>query len=180
MFGRLNFEYGDYIYIPRATVYKIVFETEQNRMFTVDSTGPIGIPDRYLSEQGQFLENSPFCERDLRLPEEPLFFDEEGEFEIRIKKQGRYTSYWYNHHPFDIVGWDGYLYPWIFNIKNFEPLPGVSTSRPPFIRHLRGLILLFVHFVRVSLTIILCLSRLHTLIPMLIRMKFSTMLKEIL
>ncbi|HET6528293.1 MAG TPA: homogentisate 1,2-dioxygenase, partial [Balneolaceae bacterium] len=131
MFGKLDFCYGDYIYIPRGTIYRMVFETEKNRMLTVDSTGPIDIPRRYLTEKGQFAENSPFCERDIRRPEGPVFVDKEGEFEVRIKKQGRYTSYWYEHHPFDVVGWDGYLYPWIFNIKDFEPITGRVHQPPP-------------------------------------------------
>jgi homogentisate 1,2-dioxygenase len=138
MFGRLDFEYGDYIYIPRGTIHQIVFETEKNRLFTVDSSGPIGIPERYLSKQGQFLENSPYCERDICRPEEPLFIDEKGEFEIKIKKQGRYTSFWYHHHPFDVVGWDGYLYPWIFNIHNFEPITGRVHQPPPVHQTFKG------------------------------------------
>lgn len=100
-------------------------------MLAIDSTSPVDIPDRYQSSKGQFLENSPFCERDIRLPEGPTFVDEEGEFEVRIKKQGRYTSYWYDHHPFDVVGWDGYLYPWIFNIHDFEPITGRVHQPPP-------------------------------------------------
>jgi len=131
MFGKLEFGWGDYIYIPRGTIYQIVFETEKNRMLTVDSTGPVDIPNRYLSDKGQFLENSPYCERDIRRPEGPIFVNKQGEFEVRIKKQGRYTSYWYEHHPFDVVGWDGYLYPWIFNIKNFEPITGRVHQPPP-------------------------------------------------
>lgn len=139
MFGRLDFEYGDYIYIPRGTIYQMVFETEKNRMLTVDSTGPIDIPDRYLSDKGQFLENSPFCERDIRRPEgDDLFFHEEGEFEVKIKKQGRITSYWYEHHPLDVVGWDGYLYPWIFNIKDFEPITGRVHQPPPVHQTFKG------------------------------------------
>jgi len=138
MFGRLDFSYGDYIYIPRGTIYQVVFETEQNKMLTVDSTGPVDIPDRYLSDKGQFLENSPFCERDIRRPQGQLFYEEEGEFEVKIKKQGRITSYWYEHHPFDIVGWDGYLYPWIFNIRDFEPITGRVHQPPPVHQTFKG------------------------------------------
>ena len=130
-FGRLRFEPFDYIYIPRGTTWQISFKTDQNRMLIVDSTGPITIPKRYRSEYGQFLENSPFCERDIRLPQEPLFFDEEGEFEVRIKKQGRLHHYTFNHHPFDVIGWDGHLYPWIFNMKDFEPITGRVHQPPP-------------------------------------------------
>jgi homogentisate 1,2-dioxygenase len=131
-FGRLEFGYGDYIFIPRGTTYQMVFTTDKNRMLTVDSTGPISVPDRYLSELGQFQEHSPFCERDIRRPTEPLYFDEEeGEYELRIKKQGRLHHYTFEFHPFDTVGWDGYLYPWIFNIKDFEPITGRVHQPPP-------------------------------------------------
>jgi len=130
-FGRLDFGYGDYIYIPRGTTYQIHFETKENRFLWVDSTGPIGFPKRYLSEMGQLMENSPFCERDFRLPQEQLFFEEKGEFEVRIKKGGRMHHYWFDYHPLDVVGWDGYLYPWIFNIKDFEPITGRVHQPPP-------------------------------------------------
>ena len=131
MFGNLDFGYGDYIFIPRGTIYRVDFKTEQNRMLTVESTGPIDVPERYVTKKGQFQEHSPFCERDIRRPEGPAFVQEEGEFEVRIKKSSRYTSYWYAHHPFDVVGWDGYLYPWIFNIKDFEPITGRIHQPPP-------------------------------------------------
>lgn len=97
----------------------------------MESTGPIGFPRRYLSKLGQFMENSPFCERDFRLPEAPLFFDESGSFEVRIKKQHKFHHYVFGHHPFDVVGWDGYLYPWIFNMKDFEPITGRIHQPPP-------------------------------------------------
>ena len=131
VFGMLPFEPWDYIFIPRGTTYQMHFESEKNRVLCVESTGPIRIPKRYLSQVGQFLEHSPFCERDIRRPEGPLFFDERGEFEVRIKKQGRYHRYWFDYHPFDVVGWDGYLYPWIFNIKDFEPITGRVHQPPP-------------------------------------------------
>lgn len=131
VFGRLDFHPFDYIYIPRGTTYQVVFESKEARMLTIDSTGPIGFPKRYLSKMGQFMENSPFCERDFRLPTDPLFYDEKGEFEVRIKKQGRLHHYTFEFHPFDVVGWDGYLYPWIFNMKDFEPITGRVHQPPP-------------------------------------------------
>jgi homogentisate 1,2-dioxygenase len=130
-FGRLEFKPFDYVYIPRATIYQVVFHTKKNRLLVWDSTGPIGFPHRYVSDMGQFMENSPFCERDFRLPTDPLFFDETGTFEVRIKKQGRMHHYWYANHPFGVVGWDGYLYPWIFNMKDFEPITGRVHQPPP-------------------------------------------------
>lgn len=130
-FGRLDFKPFDYVYLPRATTYQIHFLTEEARYLYIDSTAPIGFPKRYLSKMGQFMENSPICERDFRLPTEPLFFEGKGEFELRIKKQGRMHHYWFDHHPLDVVGWDGYLYPWIFNMKDFEPITGRVHQPPP-------------------------------------------------
>lgn len=130
-FGSLPFMEGDYIIIPRGTTYQLHFDTVDNRMLCVDSTGPIGVPKRYVSKLGQLMENSPFCERDIRRPEEPLLNDEKGEFEVRIKKLGRFHHYIFEHHPFGVVGWDGYLYPWIFNIKDFEPITGRVHQPPP-------------------------------------------------
>ncbi len=138
IFGRLDFGYGDYIYIPRGTTYQMNFETDENRVLTVDSTGPIDFPKRYLSDMGQFMENSPFCERDFRLPQEQLFHEGEGEFEVRIKKGGRMHHYTFDYHPLDVVGWDGYLYPWIFNIKDFEPITGRVHQPPPVHQTFRG------------------------------------------
>lgn len=130
-FGALPFKDWDYVYIPRGTTHQIEFDTGQNRMFVIEAAGPISIPRRYRSELGQFMENSPFCERDIGLPRLPLFYDEDGEFEVRIKKLGRLHCYWFDHHPLDVVGWDGYLYPWTFNIKNFEPITGRIHQPPP-------------------------------------------------
>lgn len=131
VFGRLPFVPFDYVYIPRGTTHEIVFTSKEARMLCIDSTGPIEVPKRYLSKWGQFMENSPFCERDIRRPEGPLFVDGKGEFEVRIKKQGRFHHYVFEHHPFDVVGWDGYLYPWIFNMKDFEPITGRVHQPPP-------------------------------------------------
>ena len=119
-FGTLPFKEWDYVHLPRGTTYQIEFSSTTNRIFCIEAAGPISIPRRYRSEFGQFMENSPFCERDIGRPQLPLFHDEDGEFELRIKKQGRIHHYWFDHHPLDVVGWDGYLYPSTFNIKNFE------------------------------------------------------------
>jgi homogentisate 1,2-dioxygenase len=130
-FGTLPFEPWDYVYLPRGTTYQIEFQSEEARMFCVEASGPISIPRRYRSELGQFMENSPFCERDIGRPQEQLFHDEDGQFEVRIKKLGRLHLYWFDHHPLDVVGWDGYLYPWTFNIKDFEPITGRIHQPPP-------------------------------------------------
>lgn len=131
IYGDLKFGYGDYIVIPRGTIYKISFDTKENRHFVVESPTPIDTPKRYRNEHGQLLEHSPFCERDLRTPEFVEMKDEEGDFKVMIKKQGMIYPYTYATHPFDAVGWDGCVYPYIFNIEDFEPITGRVHQPPP-------------------------------------------------
>jgi len=131
MFGELNFKYGDYILIPRGTVYQIQFDTEDNRLLFVESFAPIFTPKRYRSEFGQMLEHSPFCERDIKRPSNLKTHDEIGEFEIFIKKKGFIYPYVYANHPFDVVGWDGHFYPYTFSIFDFEPITGRIHMPPP-------------------------------------------------
>lgn len=131
MFGSLQFKYGDYIIIPRGTVYKVQFDTEDNRWLYVESFSPIFTPKRYRNEFGQLMEHSPFCERDIKRPQNLETYDEKGEFDIFIKKKGFIFPYVYTNHPFDIAGWDGYHYPYIFSIFNFEPLTGRIHMPPP-------------------------------------------------
>jgi len=144
-YGNLAFGYGDYIIIPRGTIYQIEFDNESNqpidekkrptdevnRLFIVESFSPIRYPKKYVSTNGQLLEHSPYCERDIR---QPLFSeanDEKGDFLIRVKKQGMLYGIHYAHHPFDAVGWDGCCYPYIFSIHNFEPVTGRVHQPPP-------------------------------------------------
>jgi homogentisate 1,2-dioxygenase len=131
VYGELHFTYGDYIHIPRGTIYQIHFESFVNRLFIVESFSPIRYPKKYVSKYGQLLENAPYCERDIRVPvfEEPK--DESGDFLVRIKKQGMIYGIHYGHHPFDVVGWDGCCYPSIFSILNFEPITGRIHQPPP-------------------------------------------------
>ncbi|MFN0203878.1 MAG: homogentisate 1,2-dioxygenase [Bacteroidia bacterium] len=131
MFGELTFCYGDYILIPRGTVYQIQFDTPQNRLLYVESFDPIFTPRRYRNEFGQMLEHAPFCERDIKRPSHLKTFDEQGEFEIYIKKKGMMYPYVYANHPFDVVGWDGHFYPYTFSIFNFEPITGRIHLPPP-------------------------------------------------
>ncbi len=131
VYGELSFSYGDYIHIPRGTIYQIGFETTDNRLFIVESFSPIRYPKKYVSRFGQLLEHSPYCERDIR---GPVYFepkDESGDFLVRIKKQGVIYGIHYGHHPFDVVGWDGCCYPYIFSIHNFEPITGRVHQPPP-------------------------------------------------
>ena len=131
MYGRLTFGYGDYLVIPRGTIYQLEFESEDNRLFIVESYSPIVTPKRYRNEFGQLLEHSPFCERDIRKPDVLETFDEKGDFLLYIKKQDNIYPYHYLSHPFDVVGWDGYLYPYAFSIHDFEPITGRIHQPPP-------------------------------------------------
>jgi homogentisate 1,2-dioxygenase len=130
-YGKLPFSYGDYILLPRGTIYQIDFATTDNRLFIVESFSPIRYPKRYLSKYGQLLEHSPFCERDIRPPQDLVTIDEAGDFLIKAKKKGVLYGLHYGHHPFDVVGWDGCCYPFIFSIHDFEPITGRVHQPPP-------------------------------------------------
>lgn len=129
--GNIPFSYGDYIVVPRGMIYQIDFDTEKNRLFIVESFHPIYTPKRYRNHFGQLLEHSPFCERDFRPPSKLDTFDEEGDFLVKIKKEGILYSYTYASHPFDVAGWDGYNYPYAFSIHDFEPITGRVHLPPP-------------------------------------------------
>ena len=131
LLGSIRFEYGDYLIIPRGMIYQIDFDTEDNRILYAESFHPIYTPKRYRNWFGQLLEHSPFCERDYKLPETLETYDEEGDFLMKIKKQGALHELVYATHPFDIVGWDGYNYPYGFSIHNFEPITGRVHQPPP-------------------------------------------------
>jgi len=130
-YGNIDFEYGDYLIIPRGVIHQIHFNTENNRLFIVESFSPIKAPKRYRNENGQLLEHSPFCERDIKTPKNLETHDEKGNFKILIKKQGLIYPYVYATHPFDFIGWDGFHYPWGFSIHNFEPITGRLHQPPP-------------------------------------------------
>ncbi|HUM53171.1 MAG TPA: homogentisate 1,2-dioxygenase [Chitinophagales bacterium] len=129
--GNIPFEYGDYLIIPRGMIYQIEFNTEDNRLLFMESFAPIHTPKRYKSSSGQLLEHAPFCERDLKLPTQLETHDEKGDFIIKIKKQNVLHEFVYATHPFDIVGWDGYNFPFGFSIHNFEPITGRVHQPPP-------------------------------------------------
>lgn len=131
MLGEIKFEYGDYLVIPRGMIYQITFETQENRLLIAESYHPIYTPKRYRNWFGQHLEHSPFCERDFKLPQNLQAYDEKGDFVIKIKKQGQLHHLVYASHPFDVVGWDGYNYPYGFSIHNFEPITGRVHQPPP-------------------------------------------------
>ena len=131
MLGNIPFEYGDYLIIPRGMIYQIAFDTEDNRLLFAESFHPIYTPKRYRNWFGQLLEHSPFCERDYKLPQDLETHDEQGDFIIKIKKQGVLYEMLYPTHPFDVVGWDGYNFPYGFSIHNFEPITGRVHQPPP-------------------------------------------------
>ncbi len=128
--GNIDFEYGDYLLIPRGMIYQISFDSEDNRLLITESFHPIYTPKRYRNYFGQLLEHSPFCERDYKLPNDLETHDEKGDFILKIKKQGILYEMLYPTHPFDVVGWDGYNFPYGFSIHNFEPITG-RVHQPP-------------------------------------------------
>lgn len=138
IYGRIDFEYGDYLVIPRGTVYKLHFKDSDNRIFFVESPSPVYPPKRYQNSMGQLLEHSPYCERDIKLPHSIQTHDEKGEFLVMIKKQESIWPYTYATHPFDAVGWDGFLYPFGFSIHNYEPITGRLHMPPPIHQTFEG------------------------------------------
>jgi len=130
-YGDLTFGYGDYIIIPRGTLYQFSFDTPDNRLFLVEAYTPLRLPRKYLSPHGQLLETSPYCERDLRVPENLQTHDQKGDFIIKTKKKHQLYPIHYETHPFDVVGWDGCCYPFIFSIHDFEPITGRVHQPPP-------------------------------------------------
>ena len=143
--GTLEFHEKDYIIIPKGVIYRMVFNEQPEGQppakficFETMNTSHILPPPRYISKKtSQFLEHAPYCERDLRLPQEPMTWDEQGEFEVRIKARDSVHSYIYHYHPLDVVGWDGYHYPWKLSIFDFEPIVGSIHQPPPVHRAFR-------------------------------------------
>lgn len=131
MLGNIEFGYGDYLVIPRGMIYQIDFDTEDNRLFIVESKDPVYTPKRYRNWFGQHLEHSPFCERDLKPPSELETFDDIGDFIVKVKKEDFMHEYVYAGHPFSVVGWDGYNFPYKFSIHDFEPITGRVHLPPP-------------------------------------------------
>ena len=129
--GQIVFFQGDYLVIPRGIIYNLEFKDNDNRHFIIESKHPIYTPKRYRNWFGQHLEHAPFCERDLRVPKNLKTHDEKGDFLIKIKKEGFLYDYTYSSHPYDVVGWDGYNYPYAFSIHDFEPITGRVHQPPP-------------------------------------------------
>ncbi len=132
IYGTLAVGQGDYVLVPTATTHRWAVSSEEPlRALVVAASGHINPPKRYLSVHGQFLEHSPYCERDLRGPTEPLVVDEPGEVQVLVRHRHGLTRYTYQAHPFDVVGWAGCLYPYAFNIADFEPITGRIHQPPP-------------------------------------------------
>jgi homogentisate 1,2-dioxygenase len=131
LLGNITFSYGDYLIIPRGMIYQIDFTTTENRLFIVESNSPIVTPKRYRNNFGQLLEHSPFCERDIRRPQQLETHDTKGEFILKVRKQQHMHTLVYASHPFDVIGWDGYNYPYAFSIHDFEPITGRIHQPPP-------------------------------------------------
>ena len=131
-YGRLKFNEWDFILVPKGTTYQIKFEDYKNvKLFIVESDTPFDIPKHYRNEYGQLTEDAPYYERDFRVPEYTEPIDEKGEFKLLLKVSNRVFNYKLPHHPFDVIGWDGYLYPYIFNIKDYAPKVGQLHLPPP-------------------------------------------------
>lgn len=139
-FGLLPYHDGDYIVIPRGTTFRFdgPVDGSATTFLIIEAHGSIEPPHRYLNKNGQLLEHAPYCERDFRRPEELVTHTEPGEFEVRVKVGRTVSSYWFEHHPCNVVGWDGYEYPWIFNIGDFEPITGRIHQPPPVHQTFQG------------------------------------------
>lgn len=131
-YGLLPYHPGDYLVIPTGVMWRLLPDAgSAQRMLVVEALGHITPPSRYLNDYGQFLEHSPYCERDIRPPSQLVTHEETGEFEVRVKARGQLTRFIYGHHPLDVVGWDGHLWPFAFNIADFEPITGRIHQPPP-------------------------------------------------
>ena len=131
MLGNLDFQYGDYLVVPRGMIYKMDFDDEDNRLFIVESHSPVYTPKQYRNWFGQLLEHAPYCERDIRRPEELETYNEKGDFVIKVKKKDEIFEMVYASHPFDVIGYDGFNYPYAFSIHDFEPITGRIHLPPP-------------------------------------------------
>jgi homogentisate 1,2-dioxygenase len=131
-FGIVEFTQGDYVHVPRTVTHRWRFDKGiKSRVLVIESMSEVRYPKRYQNASGQLLEHSPFCERDVRPPSDLVTIDETGEFEVRIAKHGYLHPIILRHHPFDVVGWDGYMYPYALSIHDFEPITGRIHQPPP-------------------------------------------------
>lgn len=137
-FGNVPFKQGDYVHVPRTITHRWRFNEGPRRLLVIESFSEIHFPKRYMNHSGQLLEHSPFCERDIRPPTDLVTHDEEGAFEVRIAKHGYLHPVTFRYHPFDFIGWDGYMYPYATSIHDFEPITGRVHQPPPVHQHFTG------------------------------------------
>ena len=137
-FGNLSFNPGDYLVIPYGTTWRMELGSSQARFFVIESPSQIEPPNRYRNRYGQLLEHAPYSERDIRPPEDLETHTDRGEFEVRVKGRDRITRHILDHHPLDVIGWDGFLYPWAFSIHDFEPITGRVHQPPPVHQTFQG------------------------------------------
>ena len=130
--GKVSFTAGDYVHVPRTITHQWKVSLDQPcRFLVIESASELRPPKRYRNQYGQLLEHSPYCERDVKTPEPMEPQDEKGEFEVRILKHDQLQRLIYSYHPFDVVGWDGYMYPYAISIHDFEPITGRIHQPPP-------------------------------------------------
>jgi homogentisate 1,2-dioxygenase len=129
--GNLDFHEGDYIIIPRGIIHKFRYNSGRVKLLQIESAGAIETPAHFRNQHGQLLEHAPYCERDFRIPVLQPARDSQGSFEVKIKMGNKIQTVFYTNHPFDVVGWDGFYYPWIFNINDFMPIVGKVHLPPP-------------------------------------------------
>lgn len=130
-YGEIAYEPGDQLVVHRGILHRYRMGEGQSRFLVLESRGYVRTPKRYRNEHGQLLEGAPFCERDIKLPSELTPRDEPGEHELLVKQQDALHRVVLDHHPFDLVGWDGYYFPWAFNMRDFEPIVGKVHQPPP-------------------------------------------------
>ncbi len=130
IFGDLPYSPGDYIVVPRGTTYRFA-PTGEQRHLVFETPGLITIPKRYRNEHGQLMEHAPYYHRDIHPPASLQTHRERGEFTLKVRVRDGYQTYVVDYHPFDVVGWDGYVYPWTFSIHDFEPITGRIHMPPP-------------------------------------------------
>lgn len=138
LFGTIKFRKGDYLVIPRGTIFKLTFDSLPVRMLAVVGYGPIEVPKRYRNEYGQLLEHAPYSERDIRPPHDLEPHNERTEHKMLIRARHHLTRYTYPYHPLDVVGWDGYVFPFAFNINDFCPITGKLHMPPPIHQTFQG------------------------------------------
>jgi len=131
-YGTLPFEQWDYIVVPKGTTYQMKFEDYNDvKLFIIESSTPFDIPRHFRNEYGQLTEDAPYYERDFKVPQFTDPIDELGSFELNLKVRDRHFRYILPHHPFDVVGWDGFLYPYTFNLQEYAPKVGKIHLPPP-------------------------------------------------